>query len=134
MSHADRTSWQECGNRARLKVWKVQPKGFLQAAFIEVAGTLAGTQGQCKAGLGGSSKGIWGSAPLIVSLANPKEGLSRVNRPGNAARHRGRVEGLDRAAAWVGQVAGTGTLRGDPDFSHPAPLDRWAALGTLAQV
>jgi hypothetical protein len=126
---ADITSMQECFNRARLKVWKVQPKGFLQEAFIDVDGTLAGTDGECKEGMGLSYKGIWGYAPLIVSLANTKEVLYLVNRPGNAASHSGSVEWIDRAAALVGQVAGSVTIRGDPDFSHPAQLDRWDAGG-----
>lgn len=128
-SPADLTSMQECFNRARLKVWKVQPKGFLKEAFIDVDGTLAGTHGECKAGMGLSYKGIWGYAPLIVSLANTKEVLYLVNRPGNAASHSGSVEWIDRAAQWVGQVAGTVTIRGDTDFSHTAQLDRWEGCG-----
>jgi len=35
-------------------------------------------------GIGLSYKGIWGYAPLIISLANTREVLYLVNRPGNA--------------------------------------------------
>jgi len=120
---------QECLNRTRLKVWKVQPEGFLKEAFLDVDGTIASTYGQCKEGMGLSYKGIWGYAPLIVSLANTKEVLYLVNRPGNAASQSGSVEWIDRAAELVGQVAGSVTIRGDTDFSHTAQLDRWDAEG-----
>jgi hypothetical protein len=120
---------QECVNRSRLAVWKVQPKGFLEEAFIDVDGTIAGTHGQCKEGIGRSYNGIWGYAPLIVSLANTEEVLYLCNRPGNAASHSGSVEWIDRAVDLVGEVAGTVTIRGDTDFTHTAQLDRWDAAG-----
>lgn len=126
---ADIVVLEECLNRARLAVWKVQPAGFLQEAFIDVDGTLAPTSGECKAGMDISYKGIWGYAPLVVSLANTKEVLYLVNRPGNAASQSGSVEWIDRAVALVSQVAGSVTIRGDTDFSHTEQLDRWAAAG-----
>ena len=122
---------QECFNRARLAAWKVQPEGFLKEAFIDVDGTIAGTTGECKEGIGLSYKGIWGYAPLIVSLANTKEVLYLLNRPGQAASHSGSVEWIDRAVDLVGQVAGTVTIRGDTDFTHTAQLDRWDQAGRL---
>lgn len=120
---------QECLNRARLKIWQVQPEGFLDEAFIDVDGTIAETLGECKQGIGLSYKGIWGYAPLIVSLANTKEVLYLVNRPGNAASQSGSVEWIDRAAEWVMKVAQTVTIRGDTDFTHSAYLDRWDGQG-----
>jgi hypothetical protein len=120
---------QECVNRARVKVWKVQPEGFLKEAFVDVDGTIAGTLGECKEGIGLSYKGIWGYGPLVVSLANTKEVLYLVNRPGNAASHSGSVEWIDRAVDLVMQVAGTVTIRGDTDFTHTEHLDRWDAQG-----
>lgn len=120
---------QECFNRSRLAIWKVQPKGFLKEAFLDVDGTIAGTGGQCKEGMGLSYKGIWGYAPLMVSLANTKEVLYLVNRPGNAASQSGSVEWIDRAAELVGEVAERVTIRGDTDFSHTGQLDRWNAAG-----
>ena len=126
----DIVALEECVNRARLAVWKVQPEGFLKEAFIDVDGTIAQTYGECKEGMDISYKGIWGYAPLIVSLANTKEVLYLVNRPGNAASHSGSVEWIDRAVELVGQVAGTVTIRGDTDFTHTAQLDRWEDAGT----
>ena len=121
---------EECINRARVAVWKIQPEGFLKEAFIDVDGTIAQTYGQCKEGMDISYKGIWGYAPLIVSLANTKEVLYLVNRPGNATSQTGSVEWIDRAIALVGSVAKRVTVRGDTDFTHTAQLDRWNEAGT----
>ncbi len=126
---ADILCLQECFNRKRVAVWKVQASGFLKEAFIDVDGTIAGTDGECKEGMGLSYKGIWGYAPLIVSLANTKEVLYLVNRPGQAASHRGSVEWIDRALGLVSQAASRITIRGDTDFTHTAHLDRWDQAG-----
>jgi len=126
---ADIVTLQECFNRSRQALWKVQPKGFLQEAFLDVDGTIAETYGECKAGIGLSYKGIWGYAPLIVSLANTKEVLYLINRPGQSASHSGSVEWIDRAVELVAPVAGTVTIRGDTDFTHTAHLDRWDQAG-----
>lgn len=126
---SDILTLQECFNRSRQALWKVQPEGFLKEAFLDVDGTIAGTSGECKEGIGLSYKGIWGYAPLIVSLANTKEVLYLINRPGQSASHSGSVEWIDRAAELVAPVAGTVTIRGDTDFTHTAHLDRWEEAG-----
>ncbi len=59
-SVAQITQLQECINRTRQRVWRRQPAGFLAEAFIDVDGTIAGTGGECKAGMALSYKGIWG--------------------------------------------------------------------------
>jgi hypothetical protein len=120
---------QECINRTRERVWEQQPEGFLTEAFLDVDGSIAGTYGECKEGMGLSYKGVWGYHPLIVSLANTKEVLYLVNRPGNAASHQDSVAWIDRAIALVQPHAGQITLRGDTDFSHTAQLDRWDGSG-----
>lgn len=126
---ADILGLQECINRSRQAVWKVQPEGFLKEAFIDVDGSIAQTYGECKQGIGLSYKGIWGYAPLILSLGNTKEVLYLVNRAGQVASHSGSVEWIDRAAALVESVAETVTIRGDTDFTHTAHLDRWHEAG-----
>ena len=123
------TTLQECINRTRQRVWRQQPEGFLAEAFIDVDGTIAGTQGECKGGMALSYKGVWGYGPLLVSLANTKEVLYLVNRPANVASHQDSVSWIDRAVALVKPVAGQITLRGDTDFSHTAQLDRWDDAG-----
>jgi hypothetical protein len=128
-SEADILDLQECINRTRQRVWAQQPEGFLAEAFIDVDGTIASTHGECKGGMGLSYKGIWGYAPLAVSLANTKEVLYLVNRPGNAPSHQDSVVWIDRAVGWVRKAAKKITLRGDTDFSHTTQLDRWDGQG-----
>jgi hypothetical protein len=120
---------QECVNRTRQRVWAEQPPGFLADAFIDVDGTIAGTLGECKQGIGLSYKGVWGYAPLVVSLANTKEVLYLVNRPGNHTSQQDSGAWMDRAIALVKPVAGQVTLRGDTDFTHTAKLDGWDDQG-----
>lgn len=120
---------QECINRTRERVWREQPEGFLAEAYVDVDGSIVGTGGECKGGIGLSYKGIWGYHPLIVSLANTKEVLYLVNRPGNVGSHEESVGWIDRAIALVKPHAGQITLRGDTDFSHTAQLDRWDGQG-----
>jgi hypothetical protein len=120
---------QEAINSARQRVWQQQPEHFLEEAFIDVDGSIAGTLGECKEGMDISYKGIWGYAPLIVSLANTKEVLYLVNRPGNAPSNQDCVAWIDRAIDLVSPHAGSVTIRGDTDFTNSAHLDRWNAKG-----
>jgi hypothetical protein len=114
----------EAINSTRQRVWKEQPRGFLSHAFIDTDGTIAGTFGECKGGIGLSYKGIWGYAPLIISLANTREVLYLVNRPGNVVSHEGCVPWIDRAIELVRPHAGEVTLRGNTDFTLSGELDR----------
>lgn len=63
----------EAINVARTKVWPKNGAEFFRRATIDVDGTIAETNGECKEGMDMSYKGIWGYAPLIVSLANTGE-------------------------------------------------------------
>lgn len=117
---------QEAINQARVKVWQEQPAGFLAEALIDVDGSVVGTLGQCKEGMDISYKGIWGYHPLLVTLANTKEVLYLVNRPGNVASHEGAAVWIDRAIALVRPHAGRICVRGDTDFSLTEEFDRWS--------
>lgn len=112
------------------KVWKHLPSKKRRLALIDVDGTIAPTTGECKEGMDISYKGNWGYAPLIVSLANTKEVLFAVNRPGNYVSHAGAIPYMDQATELLlsggfKQVR----LRGDTDFSLTANFDRWNERG-----
>jgi hypothetical protein len=117
-------------DEARVRVWRQQPAEFFAEAIIEADGTLAGTTGECKEGMGISYNGVWGYHPLVVTLANTGEPLRLVNRSGNRPSHEGAAERFDEA---IGLCRKGGferiLLRGDTDFSSTRHLDRWDAAG-----
>lgn len=117
----------EAINQVRPKLWAGRGKCLLaEIAYLDVDGTMAPTTGSHKQGIGISYKGIWGYHPLIVSLANTKEVLYVVNRPGNTVSHQGAAPWIDKAIDLVDPHAPWICLRGDTDFSLTANFDRWA--------
>jgi len=121
----DLLSLQEAINEIRKKVWAKKEKSFLAEGIIDVDGTIAGTTGECKGGMDMSYKGIWGYAPLLVTLANTKEVLYLVNRPGNKTSADGAAEWIDRAIELVAGEFAKVWVRGDTDFSQTKNFDRW---------
>jgi hypothetical protein len=115
----------EAINVARMRVWKKSEPSFFERAVIDVDGTIAGTQGECKEGMDMSYKGIWGYAPLLVTLANTGEILTR-NRPGNRPSHEDCFDYLDPAVDLV-RAGGFEKvrLRGDGHFSLTDDFDHW---------
>jgi hypothetical protein len=128
-SETDVLKLMECINHIRQRVWALQDDGFMEEAVIDMDGTISETQGECKGGMGLSYKGKWGYAPLILSLANTKEPLYLVNRPGNAASHTDAVRWIDRAIEVVKKQARRVCLRGDTAFSLTREFDRWDEQG-----
>jgi hypothetical protein len=116
---------QETINETRAKVWALQDTSFRKEAIIDVDGTIAGTTGECKEGMDIAYNGIWGYAPLVVTLANTNEVLYLVNRPGNRPSCDGAAEWLDLAIDRVKPVFKKVWLRGDTDFSLTHNFDRW---------
>ena len=116
---------QETINETRKKVWRRQDEVFRKEAIIDVDGTIAGTTGECKGGMDISYNGIWGYAPLIVSLANTNEVLYMVNRSGNRPSNDGAADWMDRAIELAAPVFRKIWLRGDTDFSLTRNFDRW---------
>jgi hypothetical protein len=123
----DVAALMEAINVIRPKLWRGRGRDLLGSmTYIDVDGTQAPTAGEKKAGMDISYKGVWGYAPLIVSLANTREVLFVVNRPGNMPSHTGAAPYMDQALDLVEPHAGQVCMRGDTDFSLTANFDRWA--------
>lgn len=121
---------QEAINGVRLRVWESGlSKAERAQAILDMDGTIAETTGECKQGMDISYHGVWGYAPLIISLANTGEPLYLVNRPGNKTSADGAAPFVDRAIHLVLQKFRSVLLRGDTDFSQTSHLDRWDAEG-----
>ena len=126
-AEADVIALLDCINAVRPKLWRGRAHDLLgPVAYIDVDGTQVPTYGEQKAGMNISHDGVWGYAPLLVSLANTKEPLYLVNRPGNVPSHLDSAPWIDRAIALVQPHAERVCVRGDTDFSLTRNFDRWA--------
>ena len=126
----DVTKLQMAINTVRQRVWKKQPKSFFDRAIIDIDGTIVGTTGECKEGMDMSYKGIWGFAPLLVTLANTKEVLFTRNRSGNRPSHDGAFNYLAPAVELVREGGFKKVLlRGDSAFSLSEDFDHWTKDG-----
>jgi len=125
----------EAINHSRLQVWKQQEPAFFQQARIDADGTIAPTFGECKQGMNISYDGQWGYHPLLISLANTKEPLYLLNRPGNRPSHEGADAYLDKAVALCREGGFKSILlRGDTDFMQTWKLDEWDAAGDITFI
>ncbi|MFH0794898.1 MAG: IS1380 family transposase [bacterium] len=116
---------QEAVNDVREQVWALQDESFFEQALLDVDATIAETDGECKEGMGLSYKGIWGYAPLMVSLANTREPLYLINRSGNTPSCVDAVRWIDRAVARVSKKFKKILVRGDADYSLTEKFDEW---------
>ena len=123
---------QDIYDDIRIGVWQHQPPGFFEQAILDADGTLTTTTGQCKQGMDISYNGVWGYHVLVVSLANTREVMRIVNRPGNRPSHEGAADALDRAIVTCLRGGFRNVLlRGDTDFSQTEYLDHWHNTGCI---
>jgi hypothetical protein len=126
-AEADIVALMDAINSVRPVLWRGRGADlFGGVAYLDADGTIVPTTGELKQGMDVSYKGIWGYAPLLVTLANTREVLYLVNRPGNAPSHLDAPAWIDKAIALVAPYAKRVCLRGDTDFSLTANFDRWA--------
>lgn len=116
-------------NRVRQRMWNRLPCEQRQTAVIDVDGTLVPTGGEKKDGMALSYNGIWGYHPLLVSLANFKEPLFLINRPGNATSHKDAAVWIDKAIELCRPSFLDVLLRGDTAFSLTRKFDGWDEQG-----
>jgi hypothetical protein len=126
-TEADIVALMDAINSVRPALWRGRGADLLnEVAYLDVDGTIVPTTGQLKQGMDISYKGIWGYAPLLVTLANTREVLYLVNRPGNAPSHLDAATWIDRAIALVAPYTKRVCVRGDTDFALTAHFDQWA--------
>ena len=113
-------------------VWKNQGPSFFEQAVIDVDGTITPTGAQCKQGIDIGYDGQWSYHPAVVTLANTKEVLYLLNRPGNRPSHEDVAQYLDHTFDMCDKAGFKSILvRGDTDFSQTAHLDRWNDRGNV---
>jgi hypothetical protein len=133
-TEADIVALMDAINSVRPVLWRGRRADLLgEVVYLDADGTIVPTTGELKQGMDISYKGIWGYAPLLITLANTREVLYLVNRPGNAPGHLDAAAWIDRAIALVHPYAKRVCVRGDTDFSLTINFDRWAeqVLGAL---
>ena len=88
-SEKDLLALMEAVNAIRVKLWKKRlSRHERREAILDVDGTLAPTDGECKEGMGLSYNGVWSYHPLMVSLANTLEPLYLTNPLRRSSSHR----------------------------------------------
>jgi hypothetical protein len=126
-TEADIVALMDAINSVRPALWRGRGAGLLgEVVYLDADGTIVPTTGELKQGMDISYKGIWGYAPLLLTLANTREVLYLVNRPGNAPSHLDAATWIDKAIALVAPHAKRVCVRGDTDFALTANFDRWA--------
>jgi hypothetical protein len=117
-------------NDTRVKIWQQQADSFFGLAVVEGDGTMIETTGEKKEDIGLNHKKQWGYQTLAITLANTREQLFLLNRPGNRPSHEGAAGYFDKSVQLCRRAGFRKVrLRGDTDFSQTKHLDRWADDG-----
>ena len=93
---------------------------FFAQAILDADGTWPRPPGSASRGWISAYDGTWGYHPLVLSLANTKEPLYLVNRPGNRPSHEGADRYFDKAIGCAGRRAfGGSCCGGTPTSARP---------------
>jgi hypothetical protein len=131
-TEADLLTLMDAINSVRPQLWRSRGADLLgETTYLDADGTIVPTTGELKQGMDISYKGIWGYAPLLVTLANTREVLFLVNRPGNAPSHLDAATWIDKAIALVAPHAKRVCLRGDTDMRADRQLRPMGRAGRL---
>lgn len=122
---------QNAINVTRASVWRSTGFEFENGvAVIDIDGTLVNTSGGCKEGMNRTFKGTWGYHAGLISLAQTREPLFIVNRPGNDNGVYHLADRLEDAAKLcLDAGAETVRFRGDTAFAMTGHFDRWTEEG-----
>ena len=126
-TEADLLTLMDAINSVRPVLWRGRGADLVgDVVYLDADGTIVPTTGELKQGMDISYKGIWGYAPLLITLANTREVLYLVNRPGNAPSHQDAPAWINKAIDLLTPHAQRVCLRGDTDFALTAHFDQWA--------
>ncbi len=101
---------------ARERVWRKLPRRRRQVATLDLDSTVREVYGECKQGADFSYNGQWSYHPLLITLAETREPLRTINRPGNAASAAGAAAALQEVLPLVKRHFGRVYVRGDSKF------------------
>ena len=107
---------------ARERVWRQLPRRRRQTATLDLDSTVRPVYGECKQGADFAYNGQWSYHPLLVTLAETREPLRTINRPGNAASAEGAAAALRELLPLVQRHFGRVYVRGDSKFYQRAVI------------
>jgi hypothetical protein len=140
-------AFQQVIDRAREKVWRQMPNSRKRVATIDMDSIIKEVYGPCKQGADFSYTGKWSYHPLLLTLAETRELLRTLNRPGNVASADGAAAALQEVLPMIQRHFGKVYVRGDSAFYQKAiiaecvrrhvgfalVMDRYANLIELAE-
>jgi hypothetical protein len=117
---SNRRAFQQVIDRGREKVWRRMPNARKSVATLDMDSTIKEVFGECKQGADFSYTGKWSYHPLLLTLAETRELLRTLNRPGNVASADGAADALKEVLPMVKRNFGKVYVRGDSAFYQKA--------------